>query len=285
MIHSFDTEVAKEVGVVQAVLLNNIKFWIDHNKANNVNYHDGKYWTFNSTKAFCKLFPYLTRRQIENALAKLRDGGYLVIDNYNENKYDRTLWYALTEKGEFILYGGNYNSTNDYDPVNEKSISTNDYDSISQKCEMHFPKMGNGFPQNGESIYSKCEIDLQNYGNRFTQNVEPIPDIKTKDIKTTDEKQYKKNTTCKKSKYGFYKHVLLGEAEHEKLNNEFGEEETNKAIEYLDEYIEMKGYKAKSHYLAIRKWVFNAVKEQELRNSKMQRLNTNYNDPIDWANV
>ena len=36
---------------------------------------------------------------------------------------------------------------------------------------------------------------------------------------------------------------------------------TEDAIRFLDEHIEMKGYKAKSHYLCIRKWVVDAVKE------------------------
>ena len=36
----------------------------------------------------------------------------------------------------------------------------------------------------------------------------------------------------------------------------------------MDEYIEMKGYSVKSHYLAIRKWVINAVKEQRARDKK-----------------
>lgn len=63
----------------------------------------------------------------------------------------------------------------------------------------------------------------------------------------------------KKHKYGEYNHVLLTDAEHEKLENEFGLDMTTACITYLDEYIEMKGYKAKSHYLAIRKWVLDAV--------------------------
>ena len=41
-------------------------------------------------------------------------------------------------------------------------------------------------------------------------------------------------------------------------------------ITYLDEYIEMKGYKAKSHYLCIKKWVVDAVKKQ----SKTKNTNT-----------
>lgn len=71
-----------------------------------------------------------------------------------------------------------------------------------------------------------------------------------------------------KHKYGEFKRVLLTDEELEKLNTEFGEEKTQKAITYLDEYIEMKGAKYKSHYLAMRKWVFNAVEEKEQKSAK-----------------
>lgn len=72
----------------------------------------------------------------------------------------------------------------------------------------------------------------------------------------------------KKHKYGEFKKVLLTDEELEKLNKEFGEGKTQKAITYLDEYIEMKGTKYKSHYLAMRKWVFSAVEENESKTKK-----------------
>ena len=46
-------------------------------------------------------------------------------------------------------------------------------------------------------------------------------------------------------------------------------------IKYLDEYIEMKGYKAKSHYLAIRKWVISAVEQNKSRGGAYGRVNGN----------
>ena len=73
-----------------------------------------------------------------------------------------------------------------------------------------------------------------------------------------------------KEKFGEYQNVFLKDSEFEKLKQDYGEEETNKAITFLDEYIEMKGYKAKSHNLALRKWVFNAVKEQEQRERRVK---------------
>ena len=66
-----------------------------------------------------------------------------------------------------------------------------------------------------------------------------------------------------KHKYGEYNHVLLTDKERDKLFDRYGEHLTMAAIRYLDEYIERKGYKAKSHYLTIIKWVVDAVQKEE----------------------
>ena len=71
--------------------------------------------------------------------------------------------------------------------------------------------------------------------------------------------------------FGEYRHVLLTYKEVEKLEMDFGKEKTQEAIKLLDEYIEMKGYKVKSHYLVMRKWVFNAVDEAKQRQQRAQK--------------
>lgn len=80
-----------------------------------------------------------------------------------------------------------------------------------------------------------------------------------------------KNEKNKKNIYGEYKHVRLTEKEFEKLVSDYGEQETLDAIKYLDEYIEMKGYKAKNHNLAMRKWVYDAVKEEKAKKEKQNQ--------------
>lgn len=73
----------------------------------------------------------------------------------------------------------------------------------------------------------------------------------------------KDNTTKKeKHKYGEFSHVLLTDNEYTKLINDFGNSIALQSITYLDEYIEMKGTKYKSHYMAIRKWVIDAIKKK-----------------------
>lgn len=102
-IHFFSVSVAEEYGLECAVILNQLSGWISHNKANNTNYHEGRYWTFNSIRAWKELLPYFTEKKIRIALEKLEKEGLIISGNFNKSAYDRTKWYALTEKGESIL--------------------------------------------------------------------------------------------------------------------------------------------------------------------------------------
>ena len=104
MKHLFDVEIAEKYGVNAAVLLENIGYWIKQNEANETNFFDGYYWTFNSRRAYREMFPYMSERQIDTAFHKLIDDGLVITGNYNKLAYDRTLWYALTQKGKSILH-------------------------------------------------------------------------------------------------------------------------------------------------------------------------------------
>lgn len=63
MEHSFNTMAAQEVGLIPAVLLNHIYFWVTKNKADGCNCYDNQYWTRMSKKGFLQYFSYLTERQ------------------------------------------------------------------------------------------------------------------------------------------------------------------------------------------------------------------------------
>lgn len=89
------------------------------------------------------------------------------------------------------------------------------------------------------------------------------------DIDTDTDKTIK--TRVRPAKRRFGQHVLLTAEEYAKLIAEYGEAQANAAVDYLDEYIERKGYKAKSHYLAIRKWVFDAMHEEEVKRRELEQ--------------
>lgn len=100
--HSFDIDDAKEHGLTAAVLLQNLRFWIQHNKANGTHEHGGRTWTYNSAKAFAELFPYLSAPQIKRTLRKLVDDGVLLSRTLSENSWDRVNWYAFAEEDSML---------------------------------------------------------------------------------------------------------------------------------------------------------------------------------------
>ena len=105
MNHSFNVEIAAKYGMLEAVLLEHLNFWIAKNRANEANFYDGLYWTYSSTKALAQLFPYASQKSISRALHHLQDEGLIAFGNYNKRAYDRTMWYALTAEGEAVLSG------------------------------------------------------------------------------------------------------------------------------------------------------------------------------------
>jgi len=98
MYHSFDIGHAKKYGMLEAVLLQNIGFWILRNIANKKHEHDGYYWTYNSISSFEELFPYVSARKIDLALKHLEEEKVIKTGNFNTTPYDRTKWYAIIDE-------------------------------------------------------------------------------------------------------------------------------------------------------------------------------------------
>ena len=87
--------------------------------------------------------------------------------------------------------------------------------------------------------------------------------------KDKDKEELSKDNSKRKPakhKHGEFQNVLLTDNEFENLANSFGIELRDQAITFLSEYIEEKGYKSKSHNLAIRRWVIDAVKDRQKSN-------------------
>ena len=114
----FDPEIAKELGVDCAIMYSNIEFGVEHNKANNTNFNDGYYWTYNSTSAFMTLFPFWTEKQIRRILSTLENSGYIKSGNYNQHKYDRTKWYtSIRPNGQMEIPKQSNGSTEMVEPI------------------------------------------------------------------------------------------------------------------------------------------------------------------------
>lgn len=92
----FSSEMAKQYGTDEAIVLYNIAHWVRKNTIDQRNIHDGKVWTYNTQTALVKVFDEIfSRRQIQRILKKLEDMGAIIKGNFNQKPMDRTLWYTV----------------------------------------------------------------------------------------------------------------------------------------------------------------------------------------------
>jgi len=157
MEHHFNIYVAKDYGIEEAILLHNFYFWLSKNAANEKHFHDGLYWFYNSKKAFVDLFPYMNETKIFRSIKKLEGKGIVVKGNFNEDKWVRTNWYAITQKG--LLY------------LHSKGYSISDFSASLQNDTFDSGKMNDGALQNEQSILINNNTDTN------TNNIQEKEDI------------------------------------------------------------------------------------------------------------
>ena len=109
MEHHFNTDIAKDYGIEESILLHHFFFWISRNAANEENFHDGLFWTYNTRESYAKFFEYMSESKIYRIIGKLVDEGLLVKGDYNTDRWKRPTWYAFTENGLEYMAKNGYN--------------------------------------------------------------------------------------------------------------------------------------------------------------------------------
>lgn len=159
--HFFDVDLATEIGVKNAIMFQNIGYWVELNKANDRNKYGDDYWTYNSVAAFKDIFPYWTDAQIRRILDSLLEKKLIKKGSFNNDRKDRTSWYTLTKKG-LAMY--------------EKKAFVETDKSICENEQVHLRKSTNAFVE-----INKCNIITD---NKHTDNK---PDNKQKENNTKEK--------------------------------------------------------------------------------------------------
>lgn len=153
------------------------------------------------------------------------------------------------------LLGDRYNPTPYQDELSKLTLKKNKSYKLSQDLEDKEPI---------KELETNCK-----------QNVNTVLDIDLvldTDLDKDLEEIYKSSDTSSKPretkhKYGTYKNVLLTDDEITKLKDDYLNINIDDLINWFSAYIEEKGYKSKSHNLAIRRWVIEAYSKSKPKKS------------------
>lgn len=112
--------------------------------------------------------------------------------------------------------------------------------------------------------------------------MERTSDVTTDGTHTRNDKGMERNDKEIKHTFGEYQNVRLTDRQLVKLISDYDESTIDSAIEFLDEYIQEKGYKSKDHNLAIRRWVVAAVKGKQEKPKVKQTTFHNFDMKQDY---
>lgn len=152
--------VAVKYGATKALVLEQINSWIKYNEANNLNFHDGKYWTYNSVEAWTELIPYFSYEQMRKILKDLESDGLIIKGKFNKSPLDKTLWYSITDKG-YAELSASY--------------------TICEKTQIDLGKNTNASVKKPDSICEKTQ------SNTINKTIINKPSIEKKDINSSDD--------------------------------------------------------------------------------------------------
>jgi len=235
-VHVFNVDDAVKYGIEKAVILQNMRFWLDKNKANGTNLHDGYYWTYNSAEAFFKIFPYFkSAKVIQRLLKSMVVDGLLLAGNYNNKGYDRTKWYSMPE-------------------YCAESLDTS-----------HCSKMTNGLDKNDQCNVQECPMDCSEMTNAMVKNDQPIPDINTDskpDINTDIGTKKKSSKKTIKKLTDYPDDFKPTDKQLDKMN-EYGIN-IPLFLETFENGVKAKGLQYKCWTSAFTTWINNEIKFRKL---------------------
>ncbi len=195
-------KLAEALGLNEAILLQQIHYWIEIAREKGNNLKDGHYWTYNSVKQWQEQFPFWHRNTIQNLLKKLEKQELLIVGCYNKLQIDRTKWYRLN-----------------YKKIKEKLLELKKEDLETLETS---------------PLYKYCVTDVQELCNHSTNIVEPLP-------KTSPEKSSKNSFKNTGSNSGNCPSLFFNDFLKAYSIDEYGADNVEAIKYFIDRYEEVIG--------------------------------------------
>lgn len=86
---------AVAIGLNEAIVLQQVHYWLRKNSKSQKHTRNGHVWTYNSVPEWVEQFPFWSERTIWQTLKSLRTMKLLIAEQLSDDKRDRTLWYTV----------------------------------------------------------------------------------------------------------------------------------------------------------------------------------------------
>ena len=161
-------QAAKVLGLNEAIVTQQVHYWLDICRKSKINFHDGRTWTYNTYEDWQKdNFDFWSIATLKRIFKNLFDKGILIKGNYNPHKYDRKLWVTIDyDKLDQLLNEYMCKNTENAENV---EISTKYQNDTMSNCNIV-----------SNCDYGKCQVDTM-------ENIKMTPPIAETYAETSSE--------------------------------------------------------------------------------------------------
>jgi hypothetical protein len=157
-----DPDLAVKIGLNEAIILQQIHYWIKINESKNRNNHDGYFWAYNTYSQWHKQFPFWSERTIQRIILSLEKNGLITSANYNKLKIDKTKWYRI-----------NYETLKTLDAVHDANLAL----PARQVVTIHDANLALPLPKIKQKITSENTKELNGFQKETFENLIELKDF------------------------------------------------------------------------------------------------------------
>lgn len=192
---------AAKIGLNESLILQQIHYWVQRNMQTGNNYRDGMFWTYNTYEQWHEQFPWCSQRTVQRSILHLEKLGLVISSAYNPKKYDKKKWYTI-----------DYVKLREYEPTCQ--IGTMD-DAIME-----------------QPIAETSYIDYEEKENREDQS-----EIDRHGVLFENEEN---DSSCSQEQIVHAPPIIRKRQRvYDQLIERFGKPNTDKAISYINDYIDV----------------------------------------------
>lgn len=91
-------------GIDEALVLQQVHYWVIMNQRADRNQQEGFFWTYNTFNAWAEQFSFLwSTSTLKRIFSRLEKAGFLVSGRFNKSNIDRTKWYRVNHEALSLL--------------------------------------------------------------------------------------------------------------------------------------------------------------------------------------
>lgn len=165
-----DKNMATIIGVNEAIILQQVHYWLEINRKEGKNFHEGRYWTYNTYDEWHEQFPFWSKETIKRAFKRLRSMNIIIVDRFNIYHMDRTLWYTIDyDRLKSIMnVSNNPDRNNQTTSLDNTQIDTMDN---NHNASMDKVKLSLAIPENTTEISTEIINQSINGGSSKTDGL------------------------------------------------------------------------------------------------------------------